>query len=522
MKLFRTKKWQKIITKSNLFDVKFYLFAYSDVRFAGIDPIEHFVKYGASEGRNPSSEFNTSFYLEHYNDVRESGTNPLVHYILYGKEEGRLKNNDELNIQIIERSQLFDQAYYLSAYPDVRLGDVDPTKHYIEFGAGEGRNPSEAFDTNFYLEQYEDVRNSDINPLVHYIVHGREEKRLTKREPSVQKFQGTDVSMNLVSKKVKGYFAQKKDTKKIVVYTAIIGDYDTLKLPEVFDEDVSYVCFSDNYHVGYNIWDIRFASYWHDDPTMRARFYKLHPHLFFSDYEYAIWIDANILIRKSMKVQELIDKHLSNKTIISMCTHPRRSCVYEELDACVRYNKDDFKVMKQQLDSYREDGLSRNIGLQETGVIVCQPKLPETEVFFNSWWSELYKHSKRDQLALPYVLYKNNIACGSLFEKGYDFRTDKIYFKYYFHNENKSFEEYIYPKMNLEVNKTILINPARYVPSKKYEYKNNSTEIEVIVIGDRLTSEQIIEIEKNVESSSDLHINNTAGRKNGSKYRKNV
>ena len=182
IKLLRTKKWQKIIKKSNLFDVKFYLFSYPDVRAADIDPIEHFVKYGALNGRNPSNEFNTSFYLEQYEDVRESGINPLVHFLLQGKAEGRLSNKDELYKQIIETSGLFDEAYYLSIYPDVKSAEVESIMHYVKYGAVEGRNPSKEFDTVFYLEQYEDVRESRMNPLVHYCLYGKNEKRITKKD----------------------------------------------------------------------------------------------------------------------------------------------------------------------------------------------------------------------------------------------------------------------------------------------------------------------------------------------------
>lgn len=89
IKRLRYKKWKRIIEKSGLFDVKYYFFTYPDVRQLDVNPIMHYIKYGANEGRNPNKEFDTSFYLTNYSDVKESNINPLVHYILYGKEEGR-------------------------------------------------------------------------------------------------------------------------------------------------------------------------------------------------------------------------------------------------------------------------------------------------------------------------------------------------------------------------------------------------------------------------------------------------
>jgi len=89
MKYLRYKKWYKAIKESGLFDTKYYLFTYPDVRKIGLDPIRHYIKFGADEGRNPSKEFDTSYYLEANPDVREIGINPLAHYVLYGKNEGR-------------------------------------------------------------------------------------------------------------------------------------------------------------------------------------------------------------------------------------------------------------------------------------------------------------------------------------------------------------------------------------------------------------------------------------------------
>ena len=94
IKRLRYRKWKNIIEISGLFDVKYYLFTYPDVRLQDIDPVMHYIKYGANEGRNPNKDFNTSFYLRMNPDVFQSKINPFVHYILYGKIENRnYKNN---------------------------------------------------------------------------------------------------------------------------------------------------------------------------------------------------------------------------------------------------------------------------------------------------------------------------------------------------------------------------------------------------------------------------------------------
>lgn len=82
---------RRIIRRSGLFDEKYYLFHYGDVRAADIDPLKHFLTIGWKEGRNPSDKFDTRFYLNANPDVEKSGENPLAHYIKYGSKEGRPK-----------------------------------------------------------------------------------------------------------------------------------------------------------------------------------------------------------------------------------------------------------------------------------------------------------------------------------------------------------------------------------------------------------------------------------------------
>ena len=78
-----------LINQSVFFDAAWYSEQYPDVKTAGIEPAEHYLKFGAIEGRNPSDKFDTSFYLTEYPDVAISGQNPLLHYLRYGQHEER-------------------------------------------------------------------------------------------------------------------------------------------------------------------------------------------------------------------------------------------------------------------------------------------------------------------------------------------------------------------------------------------------------------------------------------------------
>jgi len=95
-----------LISQSRMFDRKYYLKTYPDVRIADINPLWHFVKYGWKEGRNPSNEFNVSDYIESNKDVGESGINPLIHYIKFGQKESRKISNGQLGNFLILNDDL--------------------------------------------------------------------------------------------------------------------------------------------------------------------------------------------------------------------------------------------------------------------------------------------------------------------------------------------------------------------------------------------------------------------------------
>ncbi|MFT4002976.1 MAG: class I SAM-dependent methyltransferase [Rhizobium sp.] len=80
---------RNLIESSHLFDADWYKEQNPDVVAAGVDPLDHFLKYGAREGRDPSPHFAMGKYLETHPDVQKVEMNPLIHYVLYGKAEGR-------------------------------------------------------------------------------------------------------------------------------------------------------------------------------------------------------------------------------------------------------------------------------------------------------------------------------------------------------------------------------------------------------------------------------------------------
>jgi hypothetical protein len=83
-----------LLKTSGLFDEAWYLAENEDVAKEGTDPVEHFIRHGAAEGRNPSPAFDLRKYLEINPDVSAAGINPLIHFVKFGRAEGRAILNE--------------------------------------------------------------------------------------------------------------------------------------------------------------------------------------------------------------------------------------------------------------------------------------------------------------------------------------------------------------------------------------------------------------------------------------------
>ncbi len=200
-----------------------------------------------------------------------------------------------------------------------------------------------------------------------------------------------------------------KTGNKKVIYTCISGRYDTLKDVKNHDENWDYVCFTNVYPPGMQgKWEIREIPKILDplDQTRRARALKILPHLFLSEYETSIWIDGTIEILQSPT--KFVLNSVSPNDVFAVSVHPDRICVYQEKDACIRYGKDDQRILNMQADQYRKEGYPENWGMIQS-MIIYRRNVPDVAHLCNLWWAELLKFSKRDQMSFNYVLWKYTI-----------------------------------------------------------------------------------------------------------------
>jgi hypothetical protein len=200
----------------------------------------------------------------------------------------------------------------------------------------------------------------------------------------------------------------------LVIYTALAGGVDALYDPEHVIDGAKYICFTDNENIKSSVWEIRpFPLSQDEDSNRMAKHPKILPHLYFPDFEWSLWVDANIRIKGSL--EPLIAEHIS-KGDSFVFKHPDRTCLYNEAEACIRQGKDLPDVINEQMTRYASEGFPEKLGMGECNVLLRRHNAAPVQQTMETWWNEIKSGSKRDQLSHAYSIWKNEMEIAYFFD----------------------------------------------------------------------------------------------------------
>lgn len=170
-----------LIIESGLFDEAYYRAQTPGLSGDLASLVDHYLRIGAREGRDPHRSFCGQSYLAKHRDVADAGLNPLAHFLRHGVREGRMfsRSDHELlavseAVRILADSGLFDSAFYAARYG---VPESEALIHYVERGAYDEFDPNPAFRSAAYLRAYADIGTFGMNPLLHYLLYGVAEGR---------------------------------------------------------------------------------------------------------------------------------------------------------------------------------------------------------------------------------------------------------------------------------------------------------------------------------------------------------
>jgi len=196
---------------------------------------------------------------------------------------------------------------------------------------------------------------------------------------------------------------------RVAVYTSIYKSdnfANVLHPPVCKDKNFDYLCFTPHSSIRANGWNI-IKTDWTAGvtPRMQAKKYKVFPHRYLQGYNFSIWLDGSFAIKDSLR-RLLIAKMKDKECPFVLFRNYQDNCIYISANRCIGTGFGDPEKIKTQIYAYSDKGFPNDFGLPMCGMLYRQHNEPSVQTIMEMWWHELQKHSERDQLSLPYVLWK--------------------------------------------------------------------------------------------------------------------
>jgi len=200
----------------------------------------------------------------------------------------------------------------------------------------------------------------------------------------------------------------KKTDARIGIYTAIYGDYDVPQHQVVQTVDADMLLFTDTeFGRVINNWHVVNKDVDEDTPRMKAKWWKVQPHhaQVLGNYDFTIYMDGHVKIKRPAFAQWAVD--LVKDGGMAVFKHPDRDCVWDEYQACIDQGKfTDGDPPEKYLNHLERLEYPKHNGLYAGTVIIRNMQDPRVKEFGELWWDAIKRWSYRDQLTLPYVLWK--------------------------------------------------------------------------------------------------------------------
>jgi len=118
---------------------------------------------------------------------------------------------------------------------------------------------------------------------------------------------------------------------------------------------------------------------------------------------WSLYLDASL--KPKAPIYEVVCSWLE-KADIAFFKHPWRSCAYDEIDECVKRGKITPIEAERARAHLQLAGFPKHFGLWACGVIARRTHANPTQAVIGGAWFELVQQLPRDQIWLPFVLWR--------------------------------------------------------------------------------------------------------------------
>jgi len=176
------------------------------------------------------------------------------------------------------------------------------------------------------------------------------------------------------------------------IVSVLLGKYDDLKPAPKFS-GWECIMFTNNTYKNSLGWEIRKVR--SKNPLVDSRYYKWMTHKTLKDYDTVCYIDGSMVLKVRPPNCE------------TWFIHPKRANVTVEAKQILGYYPELENIITLQLNAYKLDGFKDNYGLYQNGFFVREHK-KDTNDLCEMVYKIAREFCHRDQLAMPYALYKTN------------------------------------------------------------------------------------------------------------------
>jgi len=218
---------------------------------------------------------------------------------------------------------------------------------------------------------------------------------------------------------------------KKACFCVIIGNYDTLKTPNIVNNEWDYYCITDQ-DITSDFWKIiKIESAL--DSRWQSRYIWTHFYNYI-DCDIALKFDASMIINSDLN-QLLI--YLTPETDIVLTKHDRRDCIYKEGIAVIHKFPESKDIVNLQMKRYDEIKFPKNFGLHYQGIRLMRNN-EKIRKFNELWWNQIKNGCWRDQLSFDFLRWL-------LSESEYDLNIVNVNYnlltKQFFKNNKHNYEK---------------------------------------------------------------------------------
>ncbi|MBR3116699.1 MAG: DUF616 domain-containing protein [Bacilli bacterium] len=224
---------------------------------------------------------------------------------------------------------------------------------------------------------------------------------------------------------------------KICVYTCITGDYDEIKEIKKREKGIDYYLFTNNKNIKSYTWKVEYIEDKSLSNVLLARKTKILGNDIVNKYDIALWMDAAVEFKSD--INDFINKYFKSNDVFACFKHGIRNSILEEMDACLRFRKEDYSKIENLKKFYEKEKYNYDNGLIESTVYIKRPNDKTVRNTMNIWFDMVNNYTKRDQLSFNYAISKTKLKVRWIDENVFD----NSWFRWHEHNFNKMPKNYM-------------------------------------------------------------------------------